>query len=612
MSNSNQGFFLKELRLTGIDLEPAIVTFKKGLNVISGPSDTGKTFIFQCIEFLLGRSRPPKNVPEARKYTKSFLQIQTYLGKNYTLERSLKGGDFKKYDFELSEIDDSTIHEKFSEIELSDFLLSLGGMKGKKARKNQKGETKNITFRVLHNFFLLDEIELQSEMSPIQKEQYVDKTYLENVFKYLLTGQDDGDIIVKADKNTVANRKVKMELLNEFIASSYEELSGISGAITEPQINSQLDKLNNSMTTLSQEYAQFKKLFDEHYQEKKTIEQNIREKQSRIVYLEDLLKRADILSEQYVSDIARLRSTIETSLTLSSLDSSSCPMCHSKLESKIEINMDMVVQSSHAEIEKITALFNELIDTKRMFNDEKRLFVSKLEEDQNIANSITEVIEHQINNEMTRISNFLNLYGDKKADLSKAQLIMKRITQYEFDKTTIEKFLDKVKDQESTGFIDLDVSTVLPLLSIYEALLKEINFPNLTKVSYSERLHDFVINEKNRQEFGKGYRAITYAAFIVSLIQLLKTKTYQIGLAVFDSPLVTYKKPKMNTDDLISVDLAENFYHYLAQHFKDIQMIVIENTPPPNGDTGINHIEFTKNDEFGRYGFIPHAKKIEK
>ena len=56
MTKNNNGFYLEKLVLTGEDVEPAIVEFEKGLNVIYGPSDTGKTYIFQCIQFLLGKS----------------------------------------------------------------------------------------------------------------------------------------------------------------------------------------------------------------------------------------------------------------------------------------------------------------------------------------------------------------------------------------------------------------------------------------------------------------------------------------------------------------------------------------------------------------------------
>ena len=51
--NNKYGFIIEKLILIGKTVEPAILNFKKGLNVIHGPSDTGKTYAYQCIEYLL-------------------------------------------------------------------------------------------------------------------------------------------------------------------------------------------------------------------------------------------------------------------------------------------------------------------------------------------------------------------------------------------------------------------------------------------------------------------------------------------------------------------------------------------------------------------------------
>lgn len=59
------GFRITRLTFTGTGVPDAEVIFSDGLNVISGPSDTGKTFIAQCIDFMLGASISPKEIPEA-------------------------------------------------------------------------------------------------------------------------------------------------------------------------------------------------------------------------------------------------------------------------------------------------------------------------------------------------------------------------------------------------------------------------------------------------------------------------------------------------------------------------------------------------------------------
>ena len=57
------------LQLRGISFgsphkAPASLEFQSGLNVICGASDTGKSFIVEAIDFLLGAKDPPRHIPE--------------------------------------------------------------------------------------------------------------------------------------------------------------------------------------------------------------------------------------------------------------------------------------------------------------------------------------------------------------------------------------------------------------------------------------------------------------------------------------------------------------------------------------------------------------------
>ena len=57
---------ITKIEVKGEGKEPAIVKLTKGLNVISGASDTGKSYIFQCVQFILGAEKAPKSIDEAK------------------------------------------------------------------------------------------------------------------------------------------------------------------------------------------------------------------------------------------------------------------------------------------------------------------------------------------------------------------------------------------------------------------------------------------------------------------------------------------------------------------------------------------------------------------
>lgn len=99
-------------------------------------------------------------------------------------------------------------------------------------------------------------------------------------------------------------------------------------------------------------------------------------------------------------------------------------------------------------------------------------------------------------------------------------------------------------------------------------------------MSFSEEKSDFVISGEDRELFGKGFRAVIYAAFIIATQVLPSNRPYSIGVPVIDSPLFTHKKPDYTDDDIIPVDLARDFYRYVGRSQIGLT-IIIENVVPP-------------------------------
>src|SRR4051812_13430893 len=92
-----QGLQLRFIRFLGPAKEPAEFTFTPGLNILWGSSDTGKTFLVQGIDFMLGASKL-RDIPERVGYDRILLGITTAEGKDYTIQRSIDGGRFRLFD----------------------------------------------------------------------------------------------------------------------------------------------------------------------------------------------------------------------------------------------------------------------------------------------------------------------------------------------------------------------------------------------------------------------------------------------------------------------------------------------------------------------------------
>ena len=83
-------FYIEKISVQGESKSNAEIKFEKGVNLITGSSDSGKSFVFKCIDYILGAETPPKVIPEARGYSNIYLQIKTNNGERFTLQRNLK------------------------------------------------------------------------------------------------------------------------------------------------------------------------------------------------------------------------------------------------------------------------------------------------------------------------------------------------------------------------------------------------------------------------------------------------------------------------------------------------------------------------------------------
>jgi hypothetical protein len=159
---------------------------------------------------------------------------------------------------------------------------------------------------------------------------------------------------------------------------------------------------------------------------------------------------------------------------------------------------------------------------------------------------------------------------------------------------------------QETATTDVSFSTLDSFSQLYEEILKEWNFPEAERVFFDKDSRDFVIAGKPRGARGKGMRALTHAAFTIGLMEF--SRIHELphpGFAVLDTPLLAYREPEGEEDDLTGTDVQDRFYEYLAER-NERQVIILENVDPPDQTKGRSQsVFFSKNPHSGRYGFFP-------
>ena len=118
------------------------------------------------------------------------------------------------------------------------------------------------------------------------------------------------------------------------------------------------------------------------------------------------------------------------------------------------------------------------------------------------------------------------------------------------------------------------------------ARLQAWGVPGADRTTFDKNDQDIISGDQKRSAHGKGVRAILHSAFTLGLAQYCFDRELpHPGFVILDSPLVTYRAPEdieAAGEDVLPASVAAQFYADV-QDGVDGQVIVLENTDPPNG-----------------------------
>lgn len=607
------GFALRRLALVGPGKAPAEVTFTRGLNVIAGPSDTGKSFIAQCLDYALGGGDPPKEIPEAEGYSSIVLEIEANSDQRvYLLERSLRGGDVLCQTDGQPDLALAAKHEGGKEDTVSQFLLDLSGLGTKKVRTNEQGKTRPLSFRDIARLVIIDEETVIKEDSPILSGQFTSKTVESGVFRLLLTGADDSSIIAKEDPKVARGRQAgKVELLEGLLTATRDRLAELGEVSTLAEERDRLTRIEASIQAALVERNAAQASVAPLQARRSAAWTALRAVESKLAVLSELKTRFDLLQEQYESDLRRLEAIGEAGLRLDQLKEERCPMCGALAEHRDHAHKEArpalkdVSQACKSEAAKTFKLLQDLQTTRIATATE----VDKLQGTRNTRQRDLDAISLEVKELMEK---HVGLAASKVDDLrARAETCRKAIEHLERiqELDELREEANKPKKRQKADVAGAAVSTAQadPFSREVEALLKAWHFPDLDRVSFSENDQDVVISGVPRKSHGKGVRAITRAAFNLALLRLcIEDERPFPNFVLIDSPLLVYEEPDAD-ESSFPADIKKHFWESVKTSFTEAQVIIIENRrqlPADGAFDGVTVELFTGNDQ-GRRGFIP-------
>lgn len=605
------GFILRKLSLTGSEVASAELLLARGLNVIVGPSDTGKTFIAQCIDFVMGSSTAPKEIPEAASYTSILLEIESQdSSRIYVLERSMRGGDIRL----STEGDEDRIlnpkHQADKEDTVSSFLLELSGLGKKKVRTNQQGKTRPLSFRDIARLILVDEESVIGAKSPILTANYPANTAESGVFRLLLTGTDDSSVIAKEDLKVARGRQEgKAEVFEVLLQQTRDQLSERKVVGTIAEARDYLAQLETALEAATVELAVEQGSAAVIEQKRRDAWTRLRQVESRSDVLSELQKRFKLLQEQYSSDLRRLDAITEAGFRLGQMKEERCPVCGAPAEHHENEHVQErsapadVAQACKAEAGKTKELLHDLWTTVASNASEiERLGIERGTRHAELEATSTELT--------TLLQPRLQFAVQKLRDSQTRRDSYRRGLELLEREQELEELLAEANTPRKREKANGPASTVSSgdaeqFSKDVEALLRAWHFPNLDRVIFSEDDQDIVISGRDRGSHGKGVRAITRAAFNLAMLRLCTRDGRPFpGFVLIDSPLVVYREP--DTDEgAFPHDVKDAFYRSVAADFRDVQVIILENDAPPADINALANVVSFTGTVFGRRGFIP-------
>jgi DNA repair exonuclease SbcCD ATPase subunit len=498
-------------------------------------------------------------------------------------------------------------HKKGDRTTLSARLLELFGFGARQILFSEKTGVKNeVSFRNVSHLAMVDEIRIQESRSPALGVQWTQATSEKRLWNLMLTGLDDADLPSKpaSKKEVKLSVDSKIEWISQYISKQEAVLKQILGDTDD--LDARLLKvsaaLQESTTAISADSSRLAALEERRKQAWTTL---VEVKDRRFVVSEHL-SRFNLLQTYYDTDIARLNAVIEAGASFERLSSGHCAVC-GELPSS-ENTVEGFTRAASIELDKVRRLASDLKDTIGVLLAEE----VELKERESKATDERKLVNDEIESELKPRT---SIAADSLRDLVQAKSELDRAASIKAELADLAQALKvleaekKIKVPKAAKLEKVSTRTAAAFCDVVAATLKAWKYPIAGSVAFDPDKFDVVLGNQDRGSMGKGHRAVTHAAFIVSLMRYCRLQGLpHPGFVVLDSPLNPYRGNSMGTglDAPVNEEVKAAFYEDLAADTTGDQFIIFENIPPPAHLRDlISYAHFTGNTESGRRGFFP-------
>jgi ATPase involved in DNA repair len=590
-------FYIKELKLLRKGGKVSSVSFNKGLNIVYGESNSGKSLIYNCLDYMMaGGSTERINVK---------LEIQTivlvimYNDSRVEIRRDLNTNSFHVESDNEDLKGDYGIKASKKLRPISDFWFKLMEITPpEKVLKNISGETQNMYIRTIYHTFMVDEERspgFRSVLIPLSSQNPKMHAASISSLVYLATG-DSG--VPRSEGITKKEKEIKNNAVVNFVDASMLDLAEYQDELSYGKSDISPEEIQRKIDDVIGEIAALENKMSEAVQKRKEVAEKLIKVNDSISENKALANRYQALQSQYASDIKRLTFLTEGALSQDQLSvPTQCPFCNGELSKEKE---ESCLEAAIREVEKIEYQIKDLKSVQETLNED----IDNLEvEHDKIAAEKSEydcIIRGEINPQIEKLRDCLAEYTEALSRAKAEEMFgqFKNILYRQLGETTKEDEVMKIdiRNAFAQAFSDR-------INTLADGFLKDCNYDNYKSLRFDEGSFDLVVNDTIKASQGEGYRAFLNAVLAITVQDIIRENGLcNIGFMCIDSPILSLKEKKDAED--ISETMKAGLFKYFVNHSSERQMIIVENTVPDIDYKDTTMIHFTKDEDNGRYGFV--------
>ncbi|MCA8043589.1 hypothetical protein [Burkholderia seminalis] len=595
------GIVLTSLSVLGPDREVAQVTFHPKRRLIRGPSETGKSYIYDCLWYMLGGDDFPETFPLSQGYQEFCLRF-TALGDEYEVRRGISGGGTAIYWRALGSPEEQAFEPL--DQDLGKLLVSLAGADGKQILRNHS-KRGAVTGDDLRHWALWSQSDIPAKQPSVGIGQAASKR--EASFHLFLTGTDDSGIQLRKSLSEAERARGELQAAEAALARIQEFMST---DLNRGDVADALERVDSTLSAMTSQYdARASALQDLRKQIAETSD-SLRRVENKRNHARSMISRFELLDKKYTNDLARLGGTSEGVAFFQELPTVDCPLCGTPAESQVDPN-DLRPRAPGnyraaiaAEVEKIRILRIGLLGALHHERNRYQLCktdAEKLAGDMSALQNREAMVLQNARIEFTADPKSLAL---RRSELS-AQLSnfdeMQRLTAEigRLKKATVRKRITVTREAGTFGREVADRA---------RELLSAWGFNAIENIALDDDACDLRIDDRSRLSYGAGVRGLYLSSLMVALMEHALEKGHpHLGVVVLDSPLKTYADPESTEEhEVPPATIVDRFYSWMSTWSGRGQVIVLENEPIKlETAEALDPITFTRIRGKGRYGFYP-------